>query len=237
MARKPSPRELEFTAGARLEISKLLIGGAISIVLAIITSWVTLRTASGDLHVARAQVDSATKKLSSAEQQVNSATVIAQSAQEAGTPVGTIVASIMPWEAFSNASGRSAAFDESSSLWSPCDGRSIAGSRAQEEYGLREAPDLRGVFLRGLNVQAPGVAPPLDDSRADPDFGRAAGSFQADDFRSHTHDLGYGRWGLKNGEQNLNLEASIHPTVTTAAAGGKETRPKNVAVYYYIRIN
>jgi microcystin-dependent protein len=90
-------------------------------------------------------------------------------------------------------------------------------------------PDLRGYFLRGLG----GV---------DPELGRTIGSIQEDEFKSHQHEL------------PVNNDATLlHPTNNvlmtdngifdngfnsieqTNSKGGKETRPKNIAVNYIIK--
>ncbi|MBP7529226.1 MAG: hypothetical protein KA801_14965 [Syntrophorhabdaceae bacterium] len=83
-------------------------------------------------------------------------------------------------------------------------------------------PDTRGEFPRFF-----------DDSRG-VDSGRAFGSWQADEFRSHSHSgaqspqvqvlAGAGSyWGV-----------SASPTVT-AAAGGNETRGRNITFYAFIK--
>lgn len=152
-------------------------------------------------------------------------------------PVGMVIASPLPWGQFSQLSLESSSFDAKKNKWAPCDGRSIAGS-ALATGGTGEAPDLRGVFIRGLNDFAAGTVPPVPADRADPEAGRRAGDFQADELKQHTHKLGYHKWGLKNGNGDVNLQAShALPSVETQPEGGAETRPKNVALYYYIKIN
>jgi hypothetical protein len=150
-------------------------------------------------------------------------------------PVGMVVASPLPWGQYSQLAGDSTSFDPKKNKWAPCDGRSVAGS-ALATGGIGEVPDLRGVFVRGLNDFAAGSVPAVGPERADPDGGRRAGDFQRDALASHTHRLGYKRWGLKNGGGKLNLELG-GPSVETEATGGPETRPKNVALYYYVKIN
>lgn len=107
-------------------------------------------------------------------------------------------------------------------------------------------PDLRGTFLRGLD----GVANIDPDkaartaAKAGGNVGNALGSLQADQFKSHNH---------VNGTFNRVLQVSIN-TATTAkdndvsatepdvvnsaplsAAGGNETRPRNIYVNYIIK--
>jgi microcystin-dependent protein len=80
-------------------------------------------------------------------------------------------------------------------------------------------PDFRGEFVRGL-----------DDGRG-VDTGRAMGSAQAEDIKTHTHSLS-AAMGLGS------LDASGADTVgfgsgggsgVTNATGGTETRPRNIA--------
>ena len=98
-------------------------------------------------------------------------------------------------------------------------------------------PDLRGEFVRGW-----------DDGR-NVDAGRALGSWQQDEFRSHNHV--YRRGHLSNTvawehrEASRDASASLYDgdgrfddggdRVTTAAAGGVETRPRNIALLACIK--
>lgn len=87
-------------------------------------------------------------------------------------------------------------------------------------------PDLRGEFLRGL-----------DDGRG-VDAGRALGSAQADELKSHTHDLGIyvgsspaPNTGAVSGASSYFDELGT-PTDPT---GGAETRPRNIALLACIK--
>jgi len=86
-----------------------------------------------------------------------------------------------------------------------------------------EVPDLRGYFVRGW-----------DDGRGI-DGGRAFASVQDDAFKAHTHSMtsatensGSGSY-FKNGPEG-------EVTLTTESAGGVETRPKNIALLYIIKV-
>jgi len=83
-------------------------------------------------------------------------------------------------------------------------------------------PDLRGEFIRGW------------DNGRNIDTGRTLGSYQADDFKSHTHGYkvdGSGQSG--SGGYGANPAGGIN--ATTQATGGTETRPRNIALLYCIK--
>lgn len=85
-------------------------------------------------------------------------------------------------------------------------------------------PDLRGEFIRGF-----------DDGRG-ADAGRAFGSFQSDEFESHAHTGVSGDPGTdpaRIGGANRVADTGIY---TTTAVGGTETRPRNVAMNYIIKL-
>ena len=82
-------------------------------------------------------------------------------------------------------------------------------------------PDLRGEFLRGW-----------DDGRGT-DAGRGLGSWQAQDIQSHTHQtvVGQAAGGGSSGlySSGDDYTGTLRSYVDTLAAGGAETRPRNVA--------
>jgi microcystin-dependent protein len=85
-------------------------------------------------------------------------------------------------------------------------------------------PDLRGEFPRGW-----------DDGRG-VDSGRAFGSAQADDFKSHTHTIATRASVQSGGAEEPPLDATgaavAYPTSST---GGTETRPRNIALLAIIK--
>jgi microcystin-dependent protein len=87
-------------------------------------------------------------------------------------------------------------------------------------------PDLRGEFVRGW-----------DDGRG-VDTNRVFGSSQTDEIKTHNHSL------LQNGNDNISPSGgttNYRPGADTAAGGltgttgGTETRPRNVALSYFIK--
>ena len=162
--------------------------------------------------------------------------------------------------------------------WLICDGSSLDGSSAEYAQLFSvigtawggsgtnfRLPDMRGMFLRGVNGNR-------SDGYADPDNTRAVGSVQVDAIQSHNHtgttnpdgdhshdiqQLPYDSNGSGQSQQTLresdgsdeNWGAVKTPspngaistdgehthTFTTGNTGGSETRPNNVAVYYIIK--
>lgn len=82
-------------------------------------------------------------------------------------------------------------------------------------------PDLRGEFIRGW-----------DDARGI-DAGRAFGSWQADELRSHQHFV-YREGGGEGGAMADAATSTNYPTATTFT-GGTETRPRNCALLAIIK--
>lgn len=86
--------------------------------------------------------------------------------------------------------------------------------------------DARGEFIRGL-----------DDSRGI-DSGRSLGSSQSDEIKSHSHFL---KVRLSSGSSNSEVPSDSSGTYSessqeTVAFGGAETRPRNLAFLYCIKL-
>jgi len=82
-------------------------------------------------------------------------------------------------------------------------------------------PDLRGEFVRGW-----------DDDRA-VDTGRVLGSAQADELKSHTHNItSTAAVFPTNGNQAYLYGSTATPS---GATGGNETRPRNIALLAIIK--
>lgn len=95
-------------------------------------------------------------------------------------------------------------------------------------------PDLRGEFLRGQDDGAgndPDAASRTD--RGDGTTGDSVGTKQLDELKSHLHNTTIGKTSSSTGSGG----ASGAPAsgVDTTLTGGNETRPRNVAVRYYIK--
>lgn len=86
-------------------------------------------------------------------------------------------------------------------------------------------PDLRGEFIRGL-----------DDGRG-VNAGRALGSFESDMFKSHTHSMKHDNTGAMAGFDVADFygDGSFNAG-STDSTGGTETRPRNIALLYCIKV-
>ncbi len=110
--------------------------------------------------------------------------------------------------------------------------------------GENNTPDLRGVFIRGLNSFDDGSTT-RSDGKQDPEGGsRVIKSYQGDVFKAHRHksvdfgskfsgnDIGLGGTAYiahiesHNGTSKINL---------TSNEGSTETRPKNVALTFCVK--
>jgi hypothetical protein len=159
-------------------------------------------------------------------------------------PVGTIICSYLNWTEFQAASKNNFNNPSSSGIWTsryskwaPADGRQVPNSAFQKVTSQSNIPDLRGTFLRGLNQFDNDQSSQADQEKKDPD-NRTRGSFQADENKTHSHTTAgeYQEYSL-NGPKDLFQLLRGTGTHSTAATGGAESRPKNVAIFYYIRIN
>lgn len=126
------------------------------------------------------------------------------------TPLNTIVAVYSSWTPK----------DEIRTGWFLCDGGQRHG---------QTLPDLRGYFLRGVDPTG----------QIDPDANRPIGDGQADMLKSHSHDVTANYLGTVGGDMRHKGWAASQDTVSThvrtsSEAGGRETRPKNIAINWLI---
>jgi hypothetical protein len=113
--------------------------------------------------------------------------------------------------------------------------------------GFDSLPDLRGVFLRGVDYTVTGRNLTMRD------IAREAGSFQEDTLLAHSHRIaassgtsvaqindvnatGFAGWANNFAGYTSGVSNKIPGGKLMEESGGIETRPKNVAVYYYIKV-
>lgn len=154
-------------------------------------------------------------------------------------PIGVLVSSLLGPTNFLAGSNVS--------NWIPADGRSIPRtSKYYKLSGKDKSPDMRGMFIRGLN-EFEGGQSPRQDGLEDPDgANRIAGDFQRDAISAHNHSMGVNGADTTTMVPGGATQRLAHfksdqygsgSPKRTNQSGGKETRPKNVAVYYYLKVN
>jgi microcystin-dependent protein len=137
--------------------------------------------------------------------------------------------------------------------WLFCDGKgydktvypdlfNAIGTNWGADNNLFRVPDLRGVFLRGVNYDN-------SDKYSDPDrndrsnrynsgnVGNTVGSYQADTLGAHKHDfqLGSDKRGISTGGLTCLSAAGTNANLQTLPTKGDETRPVNAYVNYIIK--
>lgn len=138
--------------------------------------------------------------------------------------------------------------------WLECDGRSVSKHDYPELYDAISViyggngapnfnlPDLRGMFLRGVDGGR-GKDPDPNDRQAPDGTSRSSGvgSTQDDLFGRHDHVTdGNSAFGLGTHDTYYSAgDGADHfgrgRNMRTSVEGGNETRPKNVYVYYIIK--
>ncbi|MEL6359174.1 MAG: phage tail protein, partial [Bacteroidota bacterium] len=139
-----------------------------------------------------------------------------------------------------------------------CDGRTVSSTDYPELYAVLgttyggsasqfRLPDYRGYFLRGWDIdrsdelnRAPNDPDrTLRTNRGDGTTGNYIGTRQTYEIQSHSHGYTdkywrYGGSGVRELVQHWNSQYA-QDTKNTAREGGNETRPKNIAVAYFIK--
>jgi microcystin-dependent protein len=141
-----------------------------------------------------------------------------------------------------------------SGAWLPCDGRAVSRvtyanlfAAIGTRYGVGDGvstfnlPDLRGIFIRGVDATSQG------STGRDPDAasrvpsgtggvsGNQVGSYQSDAFKAHNHGY-HGTGGSGSIVSHYAVESYFSSyAFTTSTTGGSETRPKNIAMLYIIK--
>ena len=134
--------------------------------------------------------------------------------------------------------------------WLPCDGTAYKHNDFPQLYNAIKisnggttsefnVPDLRGVFLRGVDRPADARDPDSGTREAQNPgglTGNNVGTYQADQFKKHTHKTD--EWNTSAFKITSRYDdwhpPCEHKSVPSEEVGGSETRPKNVAVYYVI---
>lgn len=156
-------------------------------------------------------------------------------------PIGSVLPSMLTEAQFQAELG--------STKWVLADGRASTGTDYGTLTALPNIPDLRGLFLRGKNNGRTGT-------ESNPSGDLAIGSFQDDAFQAHNHgggnhnhaipnneyltpdgvDWSDDEWGGYKGPISENVPTSYSGNII-ATEGTNETRPKNITVNYFIKVN
>lgn len=159
--------------------------------------------------------------------------------------IGDVKYSILPPADFIRANG---------SGWILMDGAASKESKEifensilHDSLGLQILPDGRGMFVRGMNENR-------DPTRGDADGNRNVGSEQSDGLKKHQHQVknihgavspggGYAVSILDKGDPNFSgasqdaTGSDIYDVANQMVSQSNETRPRNIALYMYIKVN
>lgn len=124
--------------------------------------------------------------------------------------------------------------------WRLLDGAPVDATALCTTLNVCTIPDARGVFIRSVN----GSRSP---NGGDPDASRQVGSYQKDSFMAHTHrlasisEIGHSVDG-NGSSRRLDMNdgypwQGIRLSTRTTSSGSAETRPRNVALYTYIKVD
>lgn len=174
-------------------------------------------------------------------------------------PIGTIISSNLEYAQFCTLNDiEISTTDYSKPSWVPADGRLVTNSKFSKVSP--SVPDLRGVFLRGRNQFFSSGEPSMIESHRD-NGTRSSDGFQIQAVQTHDHAIvdpghqhdlmihteGTGQseitltYGWNNGNFGVRPDKIIRKAYTnikkTENWTGEETRPNNISVFYYIKIN
>jgi hypothetical protein len=203
------------------DVKVAVVGIVGSIMVALITTLGTIYANQSGIGQAKAQIDSLNGQ--------------ARTLRLSTLPIGSIVPSLLTPVQFAKEAGDPPTFDLIKSKWTLADDKGkVPGTRYAELTENSAIPDVRGTFLRGKNNGR-------RDGRENPE-NKELGEFQDDQFQDHVHEYNRGGGGvganLFAAPATNNDNTPRAPTVTiTEGKHGTETRPRNVTVNYYIRIN
>jgi hypothetical protein len=119
---------------------------------------------------------------------------------------------------------------ENDTTWIIADGQDVTGSDYHTLTGETTIPDTRGTFLRGKNNGRV-------DGKQNPDGDLPLGTYQVDDFFSHDHSVSSSSFTGGGAQAAIASNNVGYPAHITGMTGGNETRPRNITVNIFIKIN
>ena len=157
--------------------------------------------------------------------------VVAAAIKRDFAPVGTIVASILEPKDFAIAVGEHEGDAYTKRKWILPDGREVIDTAYARSTGNKPVPNLQGMFLRGID---------LKNKREPGDFQHFSTARPTNDFTATSQEVmipsGVGD-KYNAGGQNYFVPHQSPVSFKLTGGGDAETRPDNVSVYYYIKIN
>ena len=237
-------RSYPTTSGSSISVS----GGGAKSVTSIMRSSesVVIETTSGTVYLATASQEgvsgyilSGSITVDTSEASLRTLTVLPK--QDNTHSLGSLGLNLYYSDLFvSSLVGMISAFASSSapSGWLECNGQAVSRSTYSKLYsaiGTRfgagngsttfNVPDLRGEFIRGWSHGRSGV-----------DAGRTIGSFQDQSIQSHAHSYKFSDPYSSAGQSSGTSASKIwEEDRTTGYTGGAETRPRNIALMYFIK--
>jgi hypothetical protein len=158
--------------------------------------------------------------------------------------IGTVISSVLNYQQLCSQIGENPN-TPSTNTYVPCDGRVIYPSPLSllfPDQSMNQAPDLRGKFIRGLNNSQVAGSPGMDiELTGDPDGeSRLVGSYQADQNKQHSHTVSKFENSIikdmSNDKDQRKCSLGDTQIVQSDESGGKEARPRNIALYFYIKV-
>jgi hypothetical protein len=115
--------------------------------------------------------------------------------------------------------------------WTLMNGDKIPNSKLCKFSGICTLPDARGTFIRGMNENR-------SSNSGDSDGNRPVGKFQSDSFKSHSHPyVNAGVWNRSWKGDDSGPKTAHQKAGSTSLVGSKETRPRNITLFTYIKID
>jgi hypothetical protein len=198
-----------------------------SIVVALLTTVATIWSNTGEIRENKTKLEQNKNKLDTLNLQASAFKL----------PVGTVVASMLKPSEFAKEVGDPDTFDLKNSKWTLADGKSVSGTRWAALRSDAAVPNLCGVFLRGKNNGKRTDVKEFELSEFAPDtVGPHEHNVRFYDPGAPESRLGASIWwdGGKRFTVGVN-EAFVEGIASNE--GLPETRPKNVTVNYFIKIN
>lgn len=145
--------------------------------------------------------------------------------------IGTVVYSILENDKFKSVNGE---------CWTLLDGKELKSNTALYKLldirGKFFLPNADGMFIRSVDTN-------LNDSIGDPDASKRInkiGSYQKDMFKKHEHNYFAGSKNFTErgaGVKPYRVFPKWQKTTSDEGVGGVETRPKNINLYTYIKVD